>query len=156
MAAEPNAGVDIALRGATICSQEPVAHSALPALGSMINLPERNGEPPLTLKPAPQEHDEALVAGSLARRALCPDCVRLGGCPHGIPGLIPLPERGEIESITKKSKSYLEKLMANGVVAGHRLRSTMDAARGETYLSGPSLCAALKRGEIMVGETEGK
>jgi hypothetical protein len=156
MAAEPNSGVDHALPGAAMCAKEPMAHSAPPAPGSMINLPEKHGEPRLTVRPAPQEYDEDLVGRSLARRALCPDCVHLGGCPRGIPGLISLPERGEIEPVTQTSKSFLEKLIANRVVVGHRLRSTMDAARGETYLSGPSLCAALKRGEIKFGETEGK
>jgi hypothetical protein len=119
----------------------------------MINVPEKNGEP---LRPAPQDYDQDLVANSLARRALCQDCVRLGGCPYGIPGLLPLPEKGDIDLLTKTSKSFLEKLIANRVVVGHRLRSTVDAARGESYLSGRSLCEAVKRGEIKFGEAGAK
>ena len=110
----------------------------------------------LPAKPGHEGQNQSLIAASLALRSLCPDCVHLGGCRHGIPGLLPLPDRKEIESLTKTSKSYLEKLIANGVVVGLRLLSTMAAARGETFLSGPDLCAALKRGEIKIGEREGE
>lgn len=156
MAAEPNAAVDTALPGAATCSQEPVENPALPAPGSLINPPERNDGPQFTVKPASRDHDSALVASSLARRALCPDCVQLGGCPLGILGLIPLPEKGEIEPITRKTRPYLEKLIKGteqglGVVA-FRVRSRSGATRGETYLSGPSYCAAVRRGEIKPGE----
>ena len=96
--------------------------------------------------------DRSLAGIAFAMPGLRP----LGGCRHGIPGLLPLPDRKEIESLTKTSKSYLEKLIANGVVVGLRLLSTMAAARGETFLSGPDLCAALKRGEIKIGEREGE
>jgi len=156
MAAEPNTGVDTALRGAT--TQESVAQSALPAPGSIINLPELDGEPPLAAKPASKEHDNALIAGSLARRALCPDCVHLGGCPLGILGLIPLPEKGDIEPITRKTRPYLEKLIKGTdqglAVVAFRVRSRSGATRGETYMSGPSYCASVRRGEIRPGETK--
>lgn len=95
-----------------------------------------------------------LVANSLARRALCPDCVHLGGCSLGIPGLVHLPQRGENESITQTSKSYLTKLITNDVVAGYRLVSKLESARGETFVSGTSLCAAIKQCKITPGGRE--
>ena len=52
-----------------------------------------------------------MATASLARRALCPQCIQLGGCELGIPGLIPVPRRGDIGPVTGKSKSYVESLI---------------------------------------------
>jgi hypothetical protein len=151
------AGPDKASAGAAVTPGMSAASGGRgEAAAPMNRAPGGNGLPSLSGKPAPEDRDQSLIATSLARRALCPDCVHLGGCEKGIPGLLPLPEKGEIEPLTKTKKSYLEKLIANGVVRGSRILSTEDAARGETYLIGPSLCAAVKRGEIKLGEKEGE
>jgi hypothetical protein len=71
----------------------------------------------------------------------------------GIPGLIPVPRRGDIDPVTGKSKSYVESLIevdqeGNAAVTGYQMLSGADHTRGETYMSGPSYCAALKRGQL--------
>lgn len=158
MAVKPNAEADTSLFGATTCSPELAAHSTISALGSRDSSPEQNGEPLLAARPSSKDRDDALVANSLARRALCPDCVRLGGCFLGIPGLIPVPEKGGIEPITRKSKSFIERLIRGreAAVTGYQLLSNAEAVRGETYVSGASLCAAIRRGEIKVKEMDAK
>lgn len=92
---------------------------------------------------------DAAVVKALSRRALCPDCASLGGCRYGIPGLLPVPDRNEQDPITEKSKSYWEALIKNAVVIAFRLLSHANATKGETFVAGPSLCAALTRGQII-------
>jgi len=150
------AGPDGASAGAAVTRGMSATGGLEEAAAPTKHPPGSNGISSLPAKPGHEGQNQSLIAASLALRSLCPDCVHLGGCRHGIPGLLPLPDRKEIESLTKTSKSYLEKLIANGVVVGLRLLSTMAAARGETFLSGPDLCAALKRGEIKIGEREGE
>lgn len=129
---------------------ENSSHSTLAGIG--ISNPQAMGGLEHQRVEADAMRRTEMIISSLSRRALCPDCAHLGGCPHGIPGLIRLPERGEIEPITGKTKSYFLNLIkgTNGVsaVVGYRLLSRPGAARGETYLSGSSYCAALKRGLI--------
>ena len=96
-----------------------------------------SGFPSLAGKPAPEDQHQSLIATSLARRALRPDCVHLGGCFLGIPGLMPVPEKGDIGPIARKSKSFLERLIKGkeDAVAGYQLLPKVNAARGETYVS---------------------
>ena len=64
-----------------------------------------------------------------------------------------VPQRGGVEAVTQKSKSYMVNLLgctkdAKPLVAGFRVFSRDDASRGETYMSGPSYCAFVRQGKI--------
>jgi hypothetical protein len=94
-----------------------------------------------------------IIIASLSRRALCPSCAHLGGCELGIPGLMLVPQRGGVEAVTQKSKTYMVNLLgctkdAKPLVEGFRVFSSDDASRGETYMSGPSYCAFVRQGKI--------
>src|ERR1019366_81284 len=57
------------------------------AASPAIRAPGSSGFSSLAGKPAPEDQNQSLIATSLGRRALRPDCVHLGGCFLGIPGL---------------------------------------------------------------------
>ena len=124
-----------------------------PAPTNPIVPPEQGSDPKSAAAALAPTTAADMATASLARRALCPRCIQLGGCELGIPGLIPVPRRGDIDPVTGKSKSYVESLIevdqeGKAAVTGFQMLSGADHTRGETYMSGPGYCAALKRGQL--------